>query len=532
MQQIEQGRQPRLPPPEKPLIVPLPPEMKALGGLTVTVNHFRFKGAKLVDEAKLQQAVAGWLNRPLGFSDLQQAAAAVAEVYRKAGWIVRVYLPEQEINDGLVTLQVVEAVLGKVQVEGAPNLRASRTAAADYVTEAQKPGQPMNAAEIDRGLLLIEDNLGASVQGNLKEGAHDGETDLVLNLENKPRVTGDAGYDNTGPRATGRSRGTASLYGNSLTGRGDQESVNAIYSEGSAYGRGAASLPIGSDGLRVGVNGARLQYRVIPGDFASLDLKGSSSTVGFEVSYPMVRGRSKNLYVNLNQDHKTYDNQSNGAITSDYSVETTTLRLSGDLVDNFGGGGFSTASLGLASGLVNLGASPNEAADRASTDTQGRYFKFIYLLNRLQVITPKASAYAALSGQIANKNLDSSEKFFLGGATGVRAYPANEAGGSDANLVNLELRYRLPRDFSLTGFYDWGRVTVNHDNQFAGAASKNILTLQGAGLGLGWASAFGANFRATWAHRIGSNPNPTLTGMDQDGSRILNRFWVTATYLF
>jgi hypothetical protein len=34
------------------------------------------------------------------------------------------------------------------------------------------------------------------------------------------------------------------------------------------------------------------------------------------------------------------------------------------------------------------------------------------------------------------------------------------------------------------------------------------------------------------AHRIGSNPNPTSAGDDQDGSHITNRVWVQASMPF
>jgi hypothetical protein len=42
----------------------------------------------------------------------------------------------------------------------------------------------------------------------------------------------------------------------------------------------------------------------------------------------------------------------------------------------------------------------------------------------------------------------------------------------------------------------------------------------------------GPDFRATWARRIGDNPNPTATGNDQDGSLISNRFWLAASLPF
>ena len=137
-----------------------------------------------------------------------------------------------------------------------------------------------------------------------------------------------------------------------------------------------------------------------------------------------------------------------------------------------------------------------------------------------------------MTGQAASKNLDSAEKFYLGGASGVRAYPTSEAGGAAGQMLNLELLTRLPSQFSLIGFYDWGQVTTNINNSFAGAAAPNRHALKGAGLSLAWAGPQGIYLKATWARRLGGNPNPTATGRDQDGSLTHNRFWLMASLAF
>jgi hypothetical protein len=51
-------------------------------------------------------------------------------------------------------------------------------------------------------------------------------------------------------------------------------------------------------------------------------------------------------------------------------------------------------------------------------------------------------------------------------------------------------------------------------------------------LGYGFVSAKGFNLKVMVARRLGSNPNPTSTGQDQDGSLVLNRFWLSASVPF
>ncbi len=213
-------------------------------------------------------------------------------------------------------------------------------------------------------------------------------------------------------------------------------------------------------------------------------------------------------------------------------MNAASASLYGNLFVSFGGGGESTASLTFAQGLLDLAGSPNEAGDAVTARTAGSFRKVSLSLSRLQTLTPHFGLFASLSGQVADKNLDSSEKIYLGGANGVRAYPVNEAGGTDGALLNLELRDRLPANFTVTEFFDWGAVLVNKYDTFAQAPRPNTEQLKGVGLSVGWVAPFGLSLRATLSHRIGSNPDPTITGADQDGSLVMNRVWVQATMPF
>src|SRR5450830_85914 len=500
LQQIEKGR--LAPPPGKPgpLLAPPPQPMKELSGMSVTVAAVPLTKKTLLTEAQLAPAVASFVNRPLSFNDLQNAAAAVAETYRKAGWIVRVYLPLQEIKDGVVTLQVVEAVFGQVRLEGTAPTRVPFDRLVPIVGTAQPHGAALKAQAMDRALLLLDDMPGISTAGSLAPGEQANEVDLLLKIEDEKLINGQVGIDNASARSTGSARLTADLYINSPLRLGDQAVVNLMHTEGSDYARLAYTVPLGAAGWRVGANASHLRYRLVDDALAALDASGTSTTSGVEATYPLIRARLKNLYLALNYDNKRFDNRAAATTITDYKID--------------------------------LDGSPNARADALTTRTGGSFSKLRYAASRQQVLTEALALYAAFSGQATGKNLDSAEKFYLGGAYGVRAYPSNEGGGSEGQLFSLELRARLPENVNLTGFYDWGHVKVNHDNHFPGAPALGSYSLKGAGLSIAWLASFGLNLKATWARRIGDNPNPTLTGTDQDGSFRKNRFWLQATMPF
>jgi len=503
------------------------------GAVAVTVRSFQFAGNSLLSAERLRAAVAPWLMRPLDFAGLQQAAEAVAAAYRDEGWIASASLRRQQIADGSVMIDIVEARFGGARIEGQPAQRVKTERLLAMVDAAQAIGAPLSARAIDRVLLLMDDLPGVIVEGNLVAGARDGETALALTLADEPRFDGDAALDNTGSRSVGIERLSANLNWTSPTGSGDAAALNLIHTRGSDYERVSYGLPLGLRGLRLSAQGSNIDYHVISAELAALGARGQAQTASLGLSWPLERSRQLNLNATLRQEVRHYNNEANGATSSRYRIDATNADLSGNVFDSLGGGSVSIASLSLVAGRVDLSGSPNQAADAQTARTAGRYAKIGLSLTRQQAITEALSLSIAAAWQHANKNLDSSEKIYLGGSAGVRAYPGSEGGGAMGRTLTLELRQRLDDRWMVAGFYDAGAVTAyrNPANPATGqplSDAPNRVALRGAGLSASWQARTGLDFKATLARRIGANPNPTANGHDQDGSMQLNRLWLSA----
>lgn len=484
---------------------------------SVLVSGFKFSGNSILADDVLSQSVAPYTNRSLTMNQLRQAVDAVVARYREAGWTVRAYLPKQEIEAGTIKVQVVEAVFGEVSVAGDQPKRVSASSLLNMTQANLDKGRPLHAAQLDRTLLLLDDLPGVAVAGSLVQGQRENETDLVLVATDESLVTGNAIVDNQGALATGSNRLSVNFSINSPLQMGDLVGVNALKTEGSDYQRVSYSRPLGYLGWRAGVHASNLSYNVITSEFAALSAHGKATTSGLDLSYPLIRAQTTNVNLALSYDDKKFDNSSNGS-TKSYGINTYTAQLSANLIDNMAGGGVTNLSLGVTSG------------DKSD---DGRYSKLNLSLSRLQSVTEQLSVYAAVGSQVANKNLDSSEKLYLGGASGVRAYPASEAGGSDGNTLTLELRDRVRHDLTLTGFYDYGHVQVNHDNNIASPALVNSYNLQGYGATLAWQASKAMEIKGTVAQRIGTNPAANVaTGMDGDGTKKITRVWIGASIAF
>ena len=499
--------------------------------ISVVVRQFIYSGNTLIHSEALDLITKPYLDRSLNFEQLDFISSEIASLYRKQGWVVRVFLPEQNIDKGILTIEIIEASLGKVETEGSPQ-HISESRITPFITRKNIVGEKLNSKTLDRGLLLADDLPGIKVYGLLKPGDVPKEADLKLKLTDDRLINGNIYLDNMGLRSTGAARIGTNLNLNSPIKFGDQLSFSAQHTHGSDYYRLSYAIPIGFDGLRIGINGAHLNYDLITANLAPLNAFGSFGSLGVELQYPIIRSKLSNLYVVGNIDHKDFKNQAQGQVTSDYQTDNKTLSLYGNIFDTLFGGGSNSANISLVKGRLNLDGSPTQLLDSYSTKTAGDFRLIRYAMSREQALYGPFSAYAGLSGQIAYDNLDSSEKFYLGGPNGIRAYPMNEQGGASGSLLKLELRGAFPQNIGGSLFYDLGHVSINHNNNFTGAPNNNNLTMKGVGLSVNWQSSNGFKVSNTWSRRIGNNPNPTSTGQDQDGSYEETRWWVNTSYNF
>lgn len=531
LQQIEQQRSVPLPSVRPERAAP-PPEIRPPVGMTVHIKEFRFASNTLLSSQQLASALASFAGQKLDFAGLQRAADAVAAAYREAGWLARVYLPEQDVSEGIITLHVIEALFSGLRFEGEASQRVSRSQIEAFFERQQVIGQPLKLVALDRALLLADDLPGISVAGSLATGTADGETSLALQTTDEPYVYGDITLDNNGALSTGNQRIIAGLNVNSPGGRGELLSLSGLHTKGSDYGRASLTVPDGYNGLRLGVSASSMTYRVIDGsnEIKALAIKGHSSSIGLDWSYPLIRARLYNLYFSGGMESKHFQsNNRNSSSTdpksySDYDTHSLRLSLTGNRFDDLGGGGANSASLQLTRGRLS-----NMQAHSQIDSIERSYRKLTYSASRQQTITGAHSVLLSLQGQHASKILDSSEKFYIGGPATVRAYPVSELGGERGQVLSAEWRWRLNPAWVLSAFTDHGRVVslpvTSSDSQVA-------LTLRGHGVSASWQGPKGISTRVTWARRDGQHPKPTQAGTDSDGTLKLNRLWLTASVPF
>lgn len=496
----------------------------------MTVRRLVIDGATLIPVADLHARVADLAGQSLTFAELEHAAQRLAAYYRERGWFVRVYLPQQDVTDGTIRIQIVEGRYEGSRLENTGR-RVNGEQVRDIVTHRLKAGEPLAAADLERGLLLANDLAGIRATGLLEAGDTHASTRLRVHVEETPFITGDLGVNNQGVKSTGLTQAVGGVALNNLAGIGDQMSLRAlaaatIHSLALRYG-----LPLGNDGWRLSLYLTALDYRL--GDrYKRLDAEGQARTGGVSLSYPLVRQGAENLSIAAGYEQRRYDDDTLNASLRRHKVDALNIGLTGDRRDDFWGGGIGWGGLQLIHGQLHLGdVAGDRAADAAGPRTRGNYSTVGLQLNRQQALGDSGwQFFAAFSGQWSNDNLDSSARFSLGGPDRVRAYPVNEASGDRGLLLKLELQHELGEGWQAVAFCDIGRIR-QHVSTWTGwrpgGAPPNVYSLSGAGLGLNWRGG-GWQLAASAAVPIGGNPGADANGRNGDGSRSTSaRFWLS-----
>lgn len=492
----------------------------------ILVKSLHVTGQTLYSEGDLVAITGFSPGRELTLSELRVMVAKIADHYHRNGYFgAQAYLPAQDIKDGAVTIHVIEGHYGKIILNNQSNLSDNQV---NSLLAGVNSGDLITAAPLESSLMLLSDVPGVAVKSTLIPGASVGTSDLLVDVAPGQRVTGEVDADNAGNRYTGEYRLGAAVNLNNLAGHGDVASLRAMTSgSGLRYARASYQMQLGK--ATAGVAYSVLEYK-LGREFEPLGAHGTAEIASIYGNYPLIRSRDNNLYAGLAYDDKTFQDkvETTFAVT-DKKAHVLMPSLYGNHRDNFGGGGLNVYSLTWSTGGIDIQTPVARALDAAGPRINGHYNKLGYSAMRLQRVTDSISVSAAINGQFASKNLDTSEKMELGGMYGVRAYPEGEAYADEGYLLNLEIRKQLPAfserqigQMQLIGFVDTGTVTAYKTPWTPG---QNRRTLSGAGVGINWADTNNFAIRAYYAFKLG-NEIPT-SAPDKSG-----RFWIQAVKYF
>ena len=483
------------------------------------IQGFVVEGNTILDPKSIDSLLAPFTGKNRDFGDVQRALEALQEAYVSRGYnAVRVLIPEQDLVGGRIRMQVTEAKLRAVRVEGnqhfgTPNIR--------YGLPALKAGEPPNTKAIGRNLQLVNENPAKQERVALQAADEPGKVDAVVRVkDDKPgRVLLFA--DNTGTPQTGNSRaGFGYQYAN-LFDRDQVVTAQVITSPSHTNEVAIAGL-----GYHAPVYGWQGSVDVFAGysDVDSGTVQGlfnvSGSGTIFGARYNQILPRI-DLYeqkLTLGWDYRKYRNSVSfvdigDPLVPDITVRPMSLAYSGRLSRV---GTDLAAYVGYSRNLPGGPDGDQAAFDAQRPEANAKYSIWRYGAAYTQSIFADFLLRLAFDGQQTSDPLVPGEQFGMGGANSVRGYYEREVANDIGRRVSLE---GYSPDFGSRISSAWrARVLV-----FGDAAKgydvepirtpENTLGSYGAGLRVTWGKAL--SIRLDWA-RVRKAAGTHLEG-DQRG---------------
>jgi hemolysin activation/secretion protein len=196
------------------------------------IDRFKIEGNTLLRPDEIDAVLKPYTGKQRGSGDVQRAIEALRQRYRTAGFSVAwVVAPEQDLDKGIVTLQVIEARIGKVSIEGnrffdVSNIRSSLPALREDVSP--------RAGDISANVQLANENPAKQVDVVLRPGEKQGVVDATVDVIDVPPLKAFLTLDNTGNAQTGDFRLGVGMQHANLFNRDHIGTLNYVTSPGKA----------------------------------------------------------------------------------------------------------------------------------------------------------------------------------------------------------------------------------------------------------------------------------------------------------
>lgn len=470
------------------------------------ISRFDVSGNTLLDAAAVDAALAPFAGRQRDFGDIQRALEALEAAFHARGYsLVRIELPEQQLNGGVVRLRVVQVRIGRVGVDG--NVYVDGANVRRALPALVEGGSP-NLAQVSQGLRLANENPARKIKLTLQSGAADDAVDARLEVADERPWKGMLNLDNSGARESGKTHLGAVLQHANLWGRDHVLSLQYSTtleqpSRVSVYGFGYhVPLYALGDSIDAFASYSDVDSGTVSAGIFDLAVSGKGALAGLRYNQNFARAGRYEPKLVYGIDYKAYRN-SVQLLGSELGNDVTVHPLSVAYM----------AAWELAGGDANLaltllhnvaGGARGRQADftLARSGARANYTLLRVAASATRAVGGDWQVRAVGNAQYSNDALIPGEQFGAGGAASVRGFAEREIANDIGASANLELytpglcaaggRWQC----RLLAFYDAAHVARKH----ALAGEADGATIASAGVGVRLQLGAGANLQMDYGH--------------------------------
>ncbi len=445
--------------------------------VTFELQEIRVNESELLPMDIIREQIAPFEGRAVSFADINALVDALNNLYAEEGLVnARVIVPPQRIENGVLTLKLVEGRLGKVIIA---NDIYNRGSVVRWGLPAE-PGAVVDIRELRSAFTRINRTSNFQLRAALAAGEKPGETDIRLNVDEQPRLRGQAFIDNAGSESTGEERLGVSLVINGPLRIDDRMTLFVVGSDGSLNGLFSYDALVNPWGGRVGVRFSQGDIEIVNGPFEALNVTGDSQEVALRWDQPWYSGDTVLVQSYLENAAIESTTELEGQAISEFTVD----RWSAGIQIN---GYLTSANWSFRQGVV-----------------QAEVENVFGVTDNYQLFEGDASWVQAFDGgflglfrggwQFADEDtVPPTLLFQSGGAGSVRGYPSGAVAGADGLFASAELRYRWRLGLEPFAFTDYGQIKD---------VSPSTAQLHSLGAGLRWQYGDHLNGELYWGQTL------------------------------
>ena len=256
-------------------------------GTSVYIGNVTVDPSEILKQEELSPIISAIQGRDVTMTDIQNAVNEINKLYASKGFVTaRAYIPEQTISNGNLRIGLIESKVGNLTVTG------NRWTRTKYITDrvAQPKDSVFDIVELEKDVVSFNRyNEGVALKANLRAGQAPGTTDIEINAQEKFPFHLVGVMDNAGRYQTGRIRGGAMLYADSLFHNRDKMSLGSYFSGGAVSPFFDYNFPVNKKDGRVGFLYSSTFAKVKYGPYKGLDLRSRGYQYSLYYSQPWIR---------------------------------------------------------------------------------------------------------------------------------------------------------------------------------------------------------------------------------------------------
>ena len=451
---------------------------------TVFVKKFVVVGSTVFTAEQLARVLKPYTLRRLSFPELLAAQQAVDRLYLENGYITSgTFLPPQKLEDGVVTIEVIEGGLEEINISGLEKLRSG------YVRSRieKATNAPLNREDLLNALQLLQlDPLIANLSAELTAGSSIGSSILELNLTEADPFDLTLAYDNFRSPSVGTDRRQVGITHRNLIGYGDRISLGYLNTDGSnSLNDFNYIFPINASNATLGFRIGYTDSDIIEEPFDEFNIESENTNYEFSYRQPLVQKPTQDLAIGFsfsrNDSSTTAEGEplqlSRGA-EIDGETHISALRFFQEYTTRN-----DRQVLALRS-QFSLGVDLFDATINSGDLPDSNFFAWRGQAQYLRSLGSNFTLLVRSDFQATSRPLVPVEQFSLGGALSVRGYRQDALLGDNGLFNSVEFRATVARipdwntSIQLTPFLDFGKVWNSDDLTF------NTNTLVSTGIGL------------------------------------------------